>query len=92
MDTPITDVVIEEPEPAENADSDYSFEMPTKYKKAFEQNTARFNDITVNIKKIFENIEKPFTTKKGKRTPKYKSSLTMVPKKTRGVTEIKKKL
>jgi hypothetical protein len=80
--TPLTEAVPEIEAIEEKADSDYSFEMPTKYKKAFDQNNARFNDITLNIKRIFDNIEKPFTNKKVKKlkTPKLKNMKTLAPK------------
>jgi hypothetical protein len=49
--------------------------MPLKYTKAFEQNKQRFNEITGNIKKIFENIDKPFLNKKPK--PRILASKTI---------------
>ena len=37
--------------------------VPIEYRRAFIKNRERFDDIQRNIKKIFEEADKPFVTK-----------------------------
>jgi hypothetical protein len=57
------------------ADTDkVSIELPKEIRLAHEENMAKFDDITLNIKSIFGNMEKPFlkSLPKKKKIPKQR--------------------
>lgn len=37
-----------------------SVELPKEFRQAHEQNMAKFDDITLNIKQLFDGMDKPF--------------------------------